>query len=138
MTDGNEPVIPLSCMGGGGGGSSTRRRAEGAMRASIRVAGESQPPKRRRRGGVASRRQAPSALRETLIHRVGTGVQFQGIAKNGNAPLRYEWNFGDGSTATGQTVTHTYRNAGGYTVVLTVGEGNRRAVHALSRIEVRE
>ena len=32
----------------------------------------------------------------------------------------YEWTFGDGSSATGQSVTHTYASAGDYTVSLTV------------------
>ncbi len=32
----------------------------------------------------------------------------------------YEWSFGDGSTAEGETVTHTFTQAGTYTVVLTV------------------
>ena len=32
----------------------------------------------------------------------------------------YEWDFGDGSTATSITVNHTYTNAGIYTVTLTV------------------
>lgn len=34
--------------------------------------------------------------------------------------VRYEWDFGDGNTATGQTVTHTYASDGDYTVTLTV------------------
>jgi chitinase len=32
----------------------------------------------------------------------------------------YEWDFGDGSTATGKTVTHTYDEVGSYLVTLTV------------------
>jgi serine protease len=32
----------------------------------------------------------------------------------------YEWDFGDGTTATGETVTHSYGSAGDYTVSLTV------------------
>jgi len=32
----------------------------------------------------------------------------------------YQWNFGDGSTATGQIQSHTYTNPGTYAVVLTV------------------
>ncbi|NLV11241.1 PKD domain-containing protein [Halomicrobium mukohataei] len=32
----------------------------------------------------------------------------------------YEWEFGDGTTATGETVSHSYDSAGDYTVTLTV------------------
>ena len=34
--------------------------------------------------------------------------------------VSYEWNFGDGTTVTGQTVDRTYSTAGSYTVTLTV------------------
>jgi len=33
---------------------------------------------------------------------------------------KYSWNFGDGGTATGRIVTHSYSNVGNYTVTLTV------------------
>ena len=35
-------------------------------------------------------------------------------------PLNYAWNFGDGATATGISVNHTYRQVGTYTLTLTV------------------
>jgi PKD repeat protein len=40
----------------------------------------------------------------------------------GDTPLTYLWNFGDGATATTATPTtdHTYASAGNYTVTLTV------------------
>ncbi|MGB5928346.1 MAG: glycosyl hydrolase [Cyclobacteriaceae bacterium] len=40
---------------------------------------------------------------------------------NGDA-LTYQWNFGDGSTATGMTAQHTFTANGNYTVTLTVAD----------------
>ena len=37
--------------------------------------------------------------------------------------VSYEWDFGDGTTATGPTVTHTFPDHGTYTVSLTVDDG---------------
>jgi PKD repeat protein len=53
----------------------------------------------------------------------GSAVEFNGSASSdadGNLPLTYAWNFGDGSTGTGATTSHTYAAAGAYTVSLTV------------------
>ncbi|HEY6410637.1 MAG TPA: M28 family peptidase [Ktedonobacteraceae bacterium] len=58
---------------------------------------------------------------------IGQTVVNQSIALDANAsydlngnPLHYAWIFGDGSTATGITVNHTYTAAGTYTLTLTV------------------
>ena len=39
------------------------------------------------------------------------------------SPLSYQWNFGDGATATGQSPQHAYSSAGTYQVTLTVTDG---------------
>ncbi|NJM16452.1 MAG: PKD domain-containing protein [Bacteroidales bacterium] len=36
----------------------------------------------------------------------------------------YSWNFGDGSTGSGQTTSHTYASAGNYSVALTIQTNN--------------
>ena len=39
---------------------------------------------------------------------IGETVTFSGASSQDTDPLTYAWNFGDGSTGTGQVVTHTY------------------------------
>ncbi len=46
--------------------------------------------------------------------------------------VRYQWEFGDGETGEGQTVTHTYKTAGTFTVKLTLTD-DRGAKNSLSR-----
>ena len=38
----------------------------------------------------------------------------------GHSIVSYQWDFGDGATGSGSTVSHVYANNGGYTVILTV------------------
>jgi len=53
---------------------------------------------------------------------VGSPIMFDGSDSNDSdgTIVSYGWNFGDGTTGTGITPTHTYTTAGNYTVVLTV------------------
>ncbi|MCH7839248.1 MAG: PKD domain-containing protein, partial [Planctomycetes bacterium] len=60
-------------------------------------------------------------------------VSFDGLdSTDPNEPddLLYEWAFGDGSTATGAVVGHTYVSAGTFTAVLTVTNVNNGRVGA--------
>jgi PKD repeat protein len=50
---------------------------------------------------------------------VPTQVIFKDYSQ-GLQPMTYSWNFGDGMTSTDQNPTHTYTQAGMYTVTLTV------------------
>ena len=48
---------------------------------------------------------------------------FTGSA-TGTGPFTYDWKFGDGGTGTGSPVNHNYTAIGGYSVKLTVTDGN--------------
>ncbi|MFC7314168.1 PKD domain-containing protein [Salinirubellus salinus] len=51
----------------------------------------------------------------------GTAISFDASGSTDNNEIAsYQWDFGDGTTATGQTATHTYADAGSYTARLTV------------------
>ncbi len=54
----------------------------------------------------------------------GNAVNFDGSKSSSpTGNLSYNWNFGDGETAEGERVTHTYQKSGNYRVVLTVNNG---------------
>ena len=53
-------------------------------------------------------------------------MRFTASTIGGSSPYTYSWNFGDTTTATGSTVTHTYSATGTYTVALTTTD----ATHA--------
>ena len=50
----------------------------------------------------------------------GQLVTFTGSGTGGISPYTFSWNFGDGSTSTGQSPTHTYSSAGTYTARLNI------------------
>jgi len=52
----------------------------------------------------------------------GESITFDGSASasDGGTIVKYEWDFGDGETATGEKTTHTYNDLGAYTVTLKV------------------
>jgi len=55
----------------------------------------------------------------------GQSVSFDGSASKTEPgeTLSYDWSFGDGKTATGARVNHSYQEGGKYTVLLTVDDG---------------
>lgn len=65
--------------------------------------------------------------------KVNEPVEFDASGSTDDGEIvRYQWEFGDGETAEGQTVTHTYKTAGTFTVKLTVTD-DRGAKNSLSR-----
>ena len=49
----------------------------------------------------------------------GNPTQFTATTSGNPSGTTYNWTFGDGQTGSGASVTHTYANAGNYTVTLT-------------------
>jgi len=69
---------------------------------------------------------------------MGSQIVFEGSAIDpGTDTLTYSWDFGDGNTATGQTVAHAYADAGSYTVTLTVSDGKDTGTHTC-KVTVRD
>ncbi|MFB6098100.1 MAG: PKD domain-containing protein, partial [Salinibacter sp.] len=67
----------------------------------------------------------------------GERVRFSSNVQ-GDSPLSYNWSFGDGATASGQSPTHTYEEPGQYTVRLeasnNVGEDSRTLTVRVNRV----
>jgi PKD repeat protein len=53
-------------------------------------------------------------------------------------PLRFRWDFGDGSSAEGKIVQHTYKKAGEYVVILTVSDPAGAEDRATTLLKVEE
>jgi len=54
----------------------------------------------------------------------GQSVSFTGLSQvSAQAVISYLWEFGDGATGSGRTPTHTYTNAGTYTVTVVMFSG---------------
>ena len=59
---------------------------------------------------------------------------FTASVSGGTAPYTFQWTFGDGTTGTGQTSSHTYTSTGPYTVTLYVNDsaGHHATPYTLS------
>lgn len=55
----------------------------------------------------------------------------------GVPPLRYQWDFGDGTTSTGQNAAHAYTHAGDFTITLHVDGLDGVPLEKSARIQVR-
>ncbi len=67
---------------------------------------------------------------------VGTPATFNGTASGGTPPYSFSWGFGDGSTATGNPVAHTYQNNGTFSAKLTVTDSNSVIASSIRTISV--
>ena len=80
---------------------------------------------------------APDGKPIAAISDIGQPVAGQPLAldakasldPSGSSAMNYAWSFGDGATASGQSVSHTYAQPGSYTLTLKVsGPGGTRTV----------
>jgi len=60
----------------------------------------------------------------------GSPIVFNATATGGTSPYTFTWDFGDGLTSTGRTVTHIFFAAGTFIVVLTVTDAS--SAHAVA------
>ena len=76
--------------------------------------------------------------------RAGTELTFDASGSvvatvpEGNVAVGWSWGFGDGETAKGETVTHTYDKAGTYTIKLTVTDSAGREASIEEPLVVKE
>ncbi len=60
----------------------------------------------------------------------------QGSYSSAGSALSYQWDFGDGATATGQQTQHSWASAGAYTLKLTIRDSAGQSVVVVKTVEV--
>jgi PKD repeat protein len=122
-------TLDVTAMSGEGIGPESP--VTGDLNASATIAaGEGCAPFTYGRGGDGAPNQAPiaDAQARPIDAKVGEQITFDGSGSTDDrqAPeqLGYAWNFGDGESATGQTVHHAYAAPGTYEVTLTVTDAD--------------
>ena len=69
--------------------------------------------------------------------RPGESTNFSASATDpGNDTLTYSWDFGDGNTAEGENVTHTFTDNGNYSVTLTVTDSDGASTSQTLEVQV--
>ena len=91
--------------------------------------------------GATPQNQAPTANPGgPYSEQVGQAITFNGSGSSDpdGDPLTYSWSFGDGSTGTGVSPTHSYVAAGPYTVSLIVNDGQVNSAPATTTATITE
>ena len=78
----------------------------------------------------------PVVFDQTLFTADPCGAVPEGAACAPNLITSYDWDFGDGNTGTGQSVTHAYALAGTFVATLTVGDSFNRSVSVAQTLDV--
>ncbi len=66
----------------------------------------------------------------------GTLVSFTASATGGTQPYGFGWNFGDGGSATGNPVSHSFSSSGSFSVVLTLTDSGGQTKTASQTITI--
>lgn len=66
----------------------------------------------------------------------GETVSFTGSATGGTTPYSYGWNFGDGSTGAGATVSHAFASAGSYRVTFIASDSAGHSLGVTKSVDV--
>ncbi len=107
-------VLVAACGGGGGGGGTTPPPAP-----------VSRPP------------QTPVITLSVANTRPGVSVTMTAASTDPqSSPITYSWTFGDGATATGASVTHTYATEGTFAVSVTATNGLNLSASATASLPV--
>jgi PKD repeat protein len=67
----------------------------------------------------------------------GENITFVGSASGGIQPYNYFWSFGDSTTSSESSASHTYQSDGSYTVTLTVADANNQTANVNETIRVK-
>jgi PKD repeat protein len=87
---------------------------------------------------IPATRSVPAAAGETTIWVDAEAVAFNGSGSSDadGSLVSYAWSFGDGTSGTGVTTSHTYSAAGTYTARLTVTDNQGATASASTQIVV--
>jgi hypothetical protein len=83
----------------------------------------------------------PCGLQAGFTHTTSTPkdnqtLGFSGLVSGGVQPYSFAWDFGDRNAGAGQNTSHTFQNAGSYTVTLTVTDAIGQKVTAVHPLTV--
>jgi PKD repeat protein len=67
---------------------------------------------------------------------VGQTITFSALAAEAGDPPAYDWNFGDGFSASGANPSHAYSTSGLYTVTVTATDPNGKSISATMTVNV--
>jgi len=78
----------------------------------------------------------PQPVKVGVLTTFDASASSASTSPRGNAIVSYAWDFGDGKTAQGKTATHSFANAGTFTVKLTVIDKAGRVGTSVERVKV--